>query len=300
MSPISTDRGYDPDAGVTAARIADQMAYLSGWLPPAPARILDAGCGRGDLARALARAGYTVTAVDVDPVTVGTAVARGAPAIVADLLHYQDDRPFDVVLCVLSLHHMTDLAGAVRRAWSLLRPGGLLVVDEFAWERADPATAGWYHDTAALLAAAGRLAPVPLDPPEAAPLATVEPRDRTAEPGDGTPEPRGGTARTASTTAEPGAAPDGTPYARWVGRHRDVHRLHPGDAVTREIARLFEIREAVRVPYLHRYLADRLGDDADGLAVFTVLRQIERLRVADGGLAAVGLRLLAQARPKGN
>ncbi|GAA3730375.1 hypothetical protein GCM10022225_10170 [Plantactinospora mayteni] len=261
MSPISTVRAYGPDAGtgdVTAARIADQLAFLSGWLPPAPARILDAGCGRGDLARALGQAGYAVLGVDVDPVAVSVAAAQGVAALVADLADYRDEYPFDVVLCSLSLHHMADLAGAVRRARSLLRPGGMLVVDEFAWERADAATAGWYHDFAAVLGAAGRFGP------------------------------------------EPGAGPVTAPHRHWVERHRDDHRLHPGEAISGEIGTLFDIRETVRVPYLHRYLAERLGDDADGLAVFTTLRHIERLRVADEGLAAVGLRLLAQARPEGN
>ncbi|MGX7671596.1 class I SAM-dependent methyltransferase [Plantactinospora sp. DSM 117369] len=261
MSPISTARAYDPDAGtgdVTAARIADQLAFLSGWLPPPPARILDAGCGRGDLARALGRAGYAVLGIDVDPVAVSAAATQGVAALVADLADYRDEHPFDVVLCSLSLHHMADLAGAVRRAWSLLRPGGTLVVDEFAWERADAATAGWYHDLAAVLGAAGRLGP------------------------------------------DPDAAPVEAPHAHWVERHRDAYRLHPGVAVSTEIATLFDIQQTVRVPYLHRYLADRLDDDADGLALFTTLRQIERLRVADGGLAPVGLRLLARARPEGN
>ncbi|GAB3974467.1 class I SAM-dependent methyltransferase [Plantactinospora veratri] len=259
MSPISTIRAYEPDSGhVTAARIAEQLTFLAGRLPPPPARILDAGCGHGDLARALGQAGYAVLGVDADPVAVNSAAARGVAALSADLADYQDEHPFDVVLCSLSLHHMADLPGAVRRAWTLLRPGGTLVVDEFAWERADAATAGWYHDMAAVLGATGTLRP--------------EPDGRPVEPS----------------------------HAHWVERHRDGYRLHPGEAVVREIAGFFDIRETVRVPYLHRYLGDRLGDDADGLAVFTVLRDIERLRVADGGLTAVGLRLLARALPKGN
>ncbi|MFY1691306.1 class I SAM-dependent methyltransferase [Plantactinospora sp. WMMB782] len=259
MSQISTAGASQRDAGVvTAAQLTDQVAFLSDWLPPAPARVLDAGCGRGDLARALARDGYAVLGVDVDPLAVGAAATRGVAALVADLADYRDEHLFDAVVCSLSLHHMRDLAGAVRRAWSLLRPGGILVVDEFAWERADAGTAAWYHDTAALLAAAGRPGP------------------------------------------EPDVTPVATPHDHWVRRHRDEQRMHPGEAIVDEIARHFDIRETVRVPYLHRYLSQRLDDDADGLATFTVLRQIERLRVADGSLTAVGLRLLAQARTEGN
>jgi Methyltransferase domain len=39
-------------------------AFVHEHLPAAPARVLEVGCGRGDLARALARAGHRVVAID--------------------------------------------------------------------------------------------------------------------------------------------------------------------------------------------------------------------------------------------
>ncbi|WP_323373679.1 class I SAM-dependent methyltransferase [Plantactinospora alkalitolerans] len=255
MNPTETARYTGPDdaTGVTAARVAGQLAFLTDWLPPTPARILDAGCGRGHLALALHRAGYAVTAVDTDPEAVAVANALGVDAVEADIARYEDD-PFDAVLFSLSLHHTADLTGAVERARTLLRPGGILVVDEFAWERADPATAAWFYDMAAVLTSTGRLTP--------------------------------------GTDGDLPAAP----YPRWVGQHRDALRLHTGTTVVEAIEAAFDIRTMARVPYLHRYLGDRLSDDGPGVPVFTALTQIERLRIADGGLAAVGLRLLARPR----
>ncbi|MBE1491413.1 class I SAM-dependent methyltransferase [Plantactinospora soyae] len=255
MNPTETDRHTGPDAAtaVRAAQVPDQLAFLADWLPPAPARILDAGCGPGHLALALGRAGYAVTAVDTDPEAVTAASGLGVDAVEADISRYEDD-PFDAVLFSLSLHHMTDLAAAVERARALLRPGGILVVDEFAWERADVATASWFYDMATVLTRSGRLTP--------------------------------GT----------GDDPSGAPYPRWVSRHRDELRLHPGTRVIGAVAEVFDIRTVTRVPYLYRYLGYRLIDDRLGVPVFTALSHIERLRIADGGLAAVGLRLLGQPR----
>ncbi|MEV0168092.1 class I SAM-dependent methyltransferase [Nonomuraea fuscirosea] len=233
----------------TVPAVADRLAYLTEWLPPAPARVLDAGCGRGHLALALARAGYAVAAVDIDPEAVAATTALGVAAIESDIADY-DDRAFDAMVFSLSLHHTARLAEAVERARALLAPGGVLIVDEFAWERADRATASWFYDIGAVLAGTGL----------------------TALP-------------------EHGAVVE-DPHAEWVNQHRDEHQLHSGDTMVDAIRAAFEIRELVRVPYLHHYLADKLDDDTVG-RLFTSLQQIEQLRITRGDLAAVGLRLLA-------
>ncbi len=153
-------------------------AWLTRILPPAPARVLDAGCGEGALSRRLAEAGYHVTSVDADPAAVAAARSAGVPAVRADLASF-DDEPFDAVVMLLSLHHMHPLHRVLDRVARLLRPGGMLVLDEYAWDWADDATIRWFYDTAAILAAAGVI-----DPPAAGDQPLVRWRSRhTADGG---------------------------------------------------------------------------------------------------------------------
>jgi SAM-dependent methyltransferase len=101
-----------------------------------PARVLEVGCGEGELAHALARAGHSVTAVD-------PRAPEGPIFRRVSIEEFSDPDPFDCVVAVLSLHHVEDLGSALDRIASLLHPGGTLVVVEFAWDRIDGATAEW-------------------------------------------------------------------------------------------------------------------------------------------------------------
>jgi SAM-dependent methyltransferase len=149
-----TDPPHPQAADVVAEEVARQMAFLTPRLPAPPATVLDAGCGTGDLAAALGERGYDVTAVDIDPAAVAAARSAGVSAVRADIAEF-DTGPFDVVVFSLSLHHVDRLDAAVKRVRRLLKPTGLLVVDEFAWDAADRRTAAWFYDAAALLDSAG-------------------------------------------------------------------------------------------------------------------------------------------------
>ncbi|GAA1689791.1 class I SAM-dependent methyltransferase [Fodinicola feengrottensis] len=135
--------------------IQTQIAYVTEHLPE-PVRLLDAGCGSGDLAAALTARGYDVTAIDIDPNAVASARSKGVAAFVADIADY-DNQPFDAVLFSFSLHHVDRLDAAIERTRDLLKAGGTLLADEFAWERADAKTAGWFYDIRVLLGKAGAL-----------------------------------------------------------------------------------------------------------------------------------------------
>ncbi|NGN66830.1 class I SAM-dependent methyltransferase [Streptomyces sp. A7024] len=119
---------------------AKGMDFIEHSLPPAPARILDAGCGDGALAARLIERGYAVTAIDVDP-------ALRSPLVrVADICTYEDE-PFDAVIFSLSLHHVHSLERALERARALLKPGGRLIIDEFAHEAANDRIADAFFGT---------------------------------------------------------------------------------------------------------------------------------------------------------
>ena len=105
-------------------------------LPHPPARVLEVGCGRGELARALSTDGYDVVAVDPD-------APEGAIFRRTTLESLGDEGPFDGAFASLALHHVDDLGAALDKLHSLLRPGAPLVVRELAWDLVDEATARW-------------------------------------------------------------------------------------------------------------------------------------------------------------
>jgi SAM-dependent methyltransferase len=126
------------DAGV--------VAFVRAALPPRPARVLEVGAGRGELAAALRDAGYDVLAID----PAGDGAARVEPVALADL--EAAEGAFDAAVAVVSLHHVEPLVASCERLAELLRRGGRLVIDEFDVDRFDARAAGWQ---AAQRAAAG-------------------------------------------------------------------------------------------------------------------------------------------------
>jgi SAM-dependent methyltransferase len=115
---------------------ADVLAFVRSALPPPPARVLEVGAGEGELAAALADAGYDVLAIDP---------AGQVPDVLAVPLLELDAPPasFDAAVAVVSLHHVEPLEESCRRLGELVRPGGALVIDEFDVERFDERAARW-------------------------------------------------------------------------------------------------------------------------------------------------------------
>jgi SAM-dependent methyltransferase len=113
------------------------VAFVRAALPPPPARVLEVGAGRGELAAALRAAGWDVVAIDP--------AADGAPGVepVALLDAALEEASFDAALAVVSLHHVEPLAESCARLAEVVRGGGPLVIDEFDVERFDERAAGW-------------------------------------------------------------------------------------------------------------------------------------------------------------
>jgi SAM-dependent methyltransferase len=118
-------------------RLAEFRHFLGEWLPPPPKRVLEVGCGDGSLALELARDGYDVVAIDPE-------APEGSIFRRVSLEELRDERRFDAVIASVSLHHVQDLGAALDRISALLRPGRLLVLEEFAKERLTGPTARWY------------------------------------------------------------------------------------------------------------------------------------------------------------
>ncbi|HEY6739267.1 MAG TPA: class I SAM-dependent methyltransferase [Actinopolymorphaceae bacterium] len=130
-----------PDHGLRDPSVRRAWAdLLLSVLPPAPADVLDLGCGTGTLSVLLAESGYRVAGVDLAEQMVAAARAKAATAGV-DVRIDQGDaaapphppRSFDVVLCRHVLWALPDPAAALERWADLLRPQGRLVLIEGSW-----------------------------------------------------------------------------------------------------------------------------------------------------------------------
>ena len=120
-------------------RLSRFHAFARAQLPSPPGRLLEIGCGDGELALALDADGYDVTAID--PRAPDGPIFRRVT-----LEAFDDERAFDAIVASLSLHHVESLGEAFDKVASLLRPGGTLVLQEFAREKLSGPTARWYHE----------------------------------------------------------------------------------------------------------------------------------------------------------
>jgi SAM-dependent methyltransferase len=123
--------------------------FLREHLPPAPARVLEIGCGHGELTTALHVAGYHP--LGIDPRAPHGELFRRV--LLEDL--DPEEGPFDAVVAVHSLHHMRHLDENLDRVVALLRPGGVLVLVEFGWDLLDEPTLDWLWQQRRTMAAAG-------------------------------------------------------------------------------------------------------------------------------------------------
>jgi SAM-dependent methyltransferase len=135
-------------AELQSRRLAAFYEFVRFHLPYPPARLLEVGCGDGELALALAHVGYSVTAIDPK-------APQGAIFRRTRLEDFFGERSFDAVVASVSLHHVDAIDVALDKIVSLLRPGGLLVLEEFAKERFAGPTARWYYHQRQALAAVG-------------------------------------------------------------------------------------------------------------------------------------------------
>lgn len=113
--------------------MTDFAAFAIPRLPPAPARVIEIGCGDlGGVVPALVEAGYD--AIGVDPRAPGGERFRR--------IDFREmDGEFDAAVAGRVLHHLTPLDEALDHLAALAR---VLVVDEFAWDLIDRELQAWY------------------------------------------------------------------------------------------------------------------------------------------------------------
>jgi 2-polyprenyl-6-hydroxyphenyl methylase/3-demethylubiquinone-9 3-methyltransferase len=99
-------------------------------------KLLDIGCGGGLLSEPMRRLGFEVTGVDASERNIGTAAAHAAEtgldiayrATTAEQLEAEGAGPFDVILNMEVIEHVSDPGEYLRTTARLLAPGGLMIV----------------------------------------------------------------------------------------------------------------------------------------------------------------------------
>lgn len=98
--------------------------------PRAGARLLDVGFGSGAFLDHAKLAGWRVTGIDTDPLTVSSARARGLEVYETDLESYEvKPGSFDVITLSHVIEHVHDPRAFVTRTYNLLKPGGIVWIE---------------------------------------------------------------------------------------------------------------------------------------------------------------------------
>lgn len=120
---------------------AETVEFIAGNVP-SDARILEIGCGTGEVAAALLRLGHCVVGIDAGADEVQAARTKGVHAILG---RWPDvEAPVgDAVTFTRSLHHIGHLDAALTAARTALAGSGLLLVDDFDFPAVDGTTIRW-------------------------------------------------------------------------------------------------------------------------------------------------------------
>lgn len=111
------------------ALIDDLEAELVARYAPA-GRVLEAGCGTGQILARLGRAGVRAVGVDLSSGMLRQARSRARALVRGDLTALPfGDGQFDAVCCFKVLAHVPDIGRAMAELGRLVRPGGFLIVE---------------------------------------------------------------------------------------------------------------------------------------------------------------------------
>ena len=131
-------RWWDPDGPQKPLHALNpaRLGYVAARVPLDGARVLDVGCGGGLLSEALARAGASVTAIDLAPGLLKVARLHGLESgvqveyrqVAVEALAAERPGRFDAVTCMEMLEHVPDPGAVVQACATLLKPGGRLLL----------------------------------------------------------------------------------------------------------------------------------------------------------------------------
>jgi len=194
-----------------------------------------------------------MTAIDSSETAILAALQAGVEAHFVDFFDYPEEQ-FDVVLFTRSLHHIHPLGEAVAKAARMTAPGGRLIIEDFAAEKADNATIAWYFQTRLELAGLGLLS---------------------------------------SESAVHEIEPSMEPLTWWRRHHFEAHRVATSEEMRAAINEHFVIEEETSVPYMYRYLVSDLLSGVHAADVEWAIFGDEQRLCELGEISRLGYRLVA-------
>ena len=156
----------------------DTYQFVKSMLPHHKQTILEVGCGNGYLSLELARAGHDVIGIDVSPdiieVAERSSAAHPQPPgfgslryLCADVNTWQaPEAHFDCVIFNRALHHLPALQQTMAQVQRLLKHGGMIICQDYAFDRFDERTAGFLYQMQRVLFLSGRYASDPSTLPD--------------------------------------------------------------------------------------------------------------------------------------
>jgi 2-polyprenyl-3-methyl-5-hydroxy-6-metoxy-1,4-benzoquinol methylase len=140
-SYLASTYGYDRASEANGWRLLGRLLYLLPgrradldfsvmYLPYLPSgRLLEVGCGGGDMLKAMSKLGWRVEGVDFDPKAVERARAQGLTVSLGTLeAQAYPDESFDAIAMIHVIEHVHEPLELLRECRRVLKPGGRLLV----------------------------------------------------------------------------------------------------------------------------------------------------------------------------
>lgn len=127
-------RWWDPEGELKTLHQINplRLDYIQTLTPLAGKTVIDIGCGGGILAESMAKAGATVTGIDMHKAIIDAAklhqLESGSTVdyqqISAEEIALKSPRHYDIVTCLEMLEHVPDPASVIKACATLVKPGG--------------------------------------------------------------------------------------------------------------------------------------------------------------------------------
>ncbi|HEX4339614.1 MAG TPA: class I SAM-dependent methyltransferase [Polyangiaceae bacterium] len=121
--------GYLADRELLVQNFVERLEFIEGARPPGR-RLLDVGAAYGFFLKAARERGWDASGVEIAPdCALEAARISGASVACGDFVKVPLTGPYDVIVMLDVIEHLRDPAAAIARAFELLAPGGLFVVE---------------------------------------------------------------------------------------------------------------------------------------------------------------------------